>query len=390
LDKNKFRPKLENTKDWYKLIEVGREAGPDKLLELYYRNIASDREKLEFSEEEKSYVISSESSRIKTLEDLLEASEVDLEKYEVTRYISNKWDQHSVQMGLVELFQVKAWLHKKYLDKPSTEYLDKWLKSIDSKIKPLKKYKENKKDPVILAIADVHLGGFVEGDRLVPDYNREEIKERFEYIARYVNSLGRPVHVKFLGDMIESFSGKNHKDTWKQIEMHGMEVALEAYDITKTFLGQLDQVQSVDFVGGNHDRVTASRDDDKGGQVVYMIAELLKRTTDIPTRFDEKILTSSHDGVSYIITHGDKRISKMLPSRLILEYGNQEEFNVLLNAHGHEEKIHENSIKFQARQVPPICVPNQYALDNGWSSQSGFTLIMKGDRGGVNVSTISL
>ena len=51
--------------------------------------------------------------RIKTLEQLLEAADVDLDTWYVERHIINKWESFSIKFGLTELFQVKAWLKRK-------------------------------------------------------------------------------------------------------------------------------------------------------------------------------------------------------------------------------------------------------------------------------------
>lgn len=385
-----FRPRLPDTESWLRLIEYGREHGPKEILERFLRTFNNSKEQTEFKEEGLDYVISSESERIKTLEDLLEHSEVDTDRFEVKRYITNKWDQHSVDKGLVELYQVKAWLMNKYLNKPDASFYDKWLKGLERIVEPISVRSTSTDKPIVVTIADLHVGAVVEGERLIPDYNVTEVKDRLAYVASVVNGYERPVHLKFLGDFIESFTGKNHKDTWKQIELHGMEAALTAYDTIWEFIQQINDVLDVDIVGGNHDRISSSNEDDKSGQVAYLISELLRRFTDLPVRYEARIMTCEHDGVCFVLTHGDKRITKAQPSQLILEYGNQNMFNVMLNAHGHEELIHKNSVKFQARQVPPIFVPNKYALDNGWTSHSGFTVIESSERGGVNIQTYTV
>jgi transposase-like protein len=46
--------------------------------------------------------------RVRTLEDLLEVLEVDLEEWRVARFRGNAWEQHSVKKGLQTLLQVRA------------------------------------------------------------------------------------------------------------------------------------------------------------------------------------------------------------------------------------------------------------------------------------------
>src|SRR5690554_4619474 len=119
-----FRPRLPHDNDWATLIDQAREHGPKEVLDRFFRTFNSSKEEIEFSSD---YVLRSQSERIKTLDDLLTVSEVDKDQFEVTRYLVNKYDQHSVEKGLVELFQVKAWLNKKYLDKPDANYYSDWL-----------------------------------------------------------------------------------------------------------------------------------------------------------------------------------------------------------------------------------------------------------------------
>lgn len=386
-----FRPRLPNTDSWIELVETAREYGAKEVLNRFLRTYNNSKESIDRSEDGTDYIVSSQSERIKTLDDLIEATDIDIDQYEIYRYISNKYDQHSVEKGLVELFQVKAWMKKKYLDKPDASYYNKWLEGLEKIVPKVEIESGHSPDkPVMLAIADMHCGALIEGDHLTPDYNVGVLRERLDYIAGVVNTQGRPVHVAILGDFIESFSGMSHKDTWKQIELHGMEVALTVYDLTSEFLQKLNDVRSVSIIGGNHDRITASNEEDKQGQVAYLIAEMLRRFTNMDVSFDPRILSKRIDNVQYILTHGDKKISKKQPADMILEYGDQELFNVMLNAHGHEELIHKNSVKFQARQIPPIVVGGEYSRDLGVSANSGFTLIERSDRAGVNVQTISL
>ncbi|HSH25137.1 MAG TPA: hypothetical protein VLA13_06330, partial [Massilibacterium sp.] len=134
----------------------------------------------------------------------------------------------------------------------------------------------------------------------------------------------------------------------------------------------------VEIVGGNHDRISSSNQDDKEGQVAYLISGMLERLgKGIDTNFDPLLLTSNHDGIQYICTHGDKRISKKDANQMVLEYGDQSCFNVMLTAHRHDEKIIENTIKFKSIQIPAVCSPNNYAVRNGWTSSSGFVILEK-------------
>lgn len=395
---NKFRPRLPETPSWEALIEHAREYGAKEVLNIflkYYKG--TDDTKIEESNKGRDYVITSDSKRIKTLDQLLDTCKVDLNQYAVERKVINKWDQTQKgvdgQPVIVEQFQVKAFLKKLYIDTPDEDFFKKWL---DNKflpyIVPVEVDKVEYGNDVVVSLADLHIGGVVQ-EKGFPKYDVQEAKDRLAYIAHVVNTKfpNRNVHLKFLGDFIESFTGKNHKDTWEQIEIHGAKVALLTADILKEFILMVNNVHSVDVVGGNHDRVTAANDDDTSSQVAELLTGMLERMIgNIPFRYDRRILTSVHDDICYLITHGDKRITKMEPAKMVLEYGDQNLFNLMLNAHGHSELIHDSSIRYQARQIPPVTVPNRYALDIGKSSPSGFVITEKSPRSGVEVYTYSL
>lgn len=384
-----FRPKLDKEQEstWKSLVGIAREHGPDVVLDRFLRTLNGSKELIEISDD---YVIRSESERIKTLEQLLEASDVDIDQFDIERYIVNKYDQHSVEKGLVELFQVKAWLKKKYLDKPNMDYYRNWVNDlhIDHSTFDIA---HNPEKPIVVAIADLHIGAFIEGNTLHKDYNIEVCRQKLAYIAGILSQQQRPVVIKFLGDYIESFSGKNHKDTWKQIEMHGMEVALLAFDVIREFLDQIYGLVEVDMVSGNHDRVSADNEEDKQGQVGFLISELLDRFTNVPVTYHSDIITKVHDDVCYIMSHGHKRFSKMLPSEMVMNYGDQNLFNVMITGHGHQEKILHNSIKYQCRQIPAIIPANDYAKSLGASSMQGFTIFERNNfTNQVNVFTYSV
>lgn len=390
-NEDRYSPSLQgNLEAWKKIIEITRTYGEEKTADRLASTF-SGKQQLELKEQGLDYIISSESDRVKTLEALLKETDVDLDEFNVERYITNKWDQNSVQGGLVELYQVKAWLKRKYLEKPDPKWLENWIDQTFKFEQHYLTYHVNSKTPIVLALADLHTGGYSEGDELIPDYNIEEVRERLDYIAQVVNAYQRPVHVKILGDLIESFTGLNHNDTWKQIEKHGMEVAVIAYDLIYEFLSKLKYFRTLDMIGGNHDRITQSFGGDKQGQVAYLVHEMLKRKIDdLSSRFSPILLNAVHDDVSYILSHGDKRISKSDASELILKYGKQEMYNVLLHAHGHEEQVTKNTRNLRVHQIPPVCPPNQYAVENGYNGASGFVIIEPNKFGRVDIMTKGL
>jgi len=391
---DRYSPSLTgNIEAWERLVDLGREHGSADILQRALRTFNNEKQQLDVKQDGTDYIISSESERVKTKEDLIAESGIDEAEYNIYRYITNKWDQHSVERGLVELYQVKLWMERLYPQKPDPEWLDNWMNKLSKKTNFEKPILDTPKPgkPLILALADLHTGGFSEGEVLIPDYNVEEVRKRLHYIAEVVNDYDRPVHIKLLGDLIESFTGKNHKNTWKQIELHGMEAALVAYDILREFILKLKNFASIEIIGGNHDRISSHWAEDKQGQVAYLVEGLLSRHIDnIDSQFSPILINSVHDDISYIVSHGDKKISKKDSSELVLKHGKQDLYNVLLHAHGHEEKVMKNTRKLRVHQIPPVCTPNQYAVESGYDGASGFVLVESNKFGRVDIVTKGL
>ncbi len=94
--------------------------------------------------------------RVKTLEDLLEAGEVDLEKWYVDTYTQNSWEQNSSEHGLVTLFQVKAKLNRRA---PVS------VKRVSALPKPIKRAKGRKKKLETALFMPDTQHGFIWGDK---------------------------------------------------------------------------------------------------------------------------------------------------------------------------------------------------------------------------------
>jgi UDP-2,3-diacylglucosamine pyrophosphatase LpxH len=369
--------------------------------EIKYANDETNRgiykgDKLEKINGKRGFEVASESLRIKTLDQLIETGEIDTDIWGIDSYRENSWEgffkKPDGSVGIVQLFQVRAQVVRKHFEKPDPEYYQKWFEEWNKDVKKAKfKTVKSGKDVVVI-IGDLHNGALIEGEGFVPDYNMKECEARLMYIADYVNRKypGRPVRIVFLGDFIESFTGNNKPNTWKQIESHGAELVLSTTETLKKFFYAIDRLVDVFFIGGNHDRITDKKEQDSRGQVAQLIAGTFTNFTNLKIHFHHRVLNPTIDKVKYIFTHGDKRITKMLPSKLIMEYGDQRLFNVMVNAHNHQEQVHDDSIRYTSFGIPSVVVPNDYALDNGWSSMSGFAVCERGERGFIEKRIVPL
>jgi hypothetical protein len=90
------------------------------------------------------------SHRIKTLDDLIEVSKIDLKEWTIDRHIINKWDvgtKVNDEVIVEELYQVKVWLKKNVEIVDAEKVRNDILKDIKSYSPVVKKlnYKKNKK-----------------------------------------------------------------------------------------------------------------------------------------------------------------------------------------------------------------------------------------------------
>jgi UDP-2,3-diacylglucosamine pyrophosphatase LpxH len=365
-----IRPRLTN--DWAEIIETIRDLGTEEALR---RITGFHSGKVVFNSSDDSVEINTR--RIINLQDLLETANVNQDEWLVDKHVLNKWEVGAKDAEgniVVEpLYQVKAWLKRKGFEAPDDTWTQKWLDRITAPARPKKlPVKEITGKPLIIVIADLHLGRF--GDHFDETYNKDVALQRLLDITT-VLPKDRPIHVFCLGDVIESFTGKNKPDTWKQIEMHGAKVALSAYDILEEFFASIPNFQSCWFVGGNHDRITDSKQDDDDAQVLEIIQGVFERMGAYKTFFDPTIHTITIDGVCYILTHGDKKLSKMTGANFVLEHGSPGIFNCMLYAHYHHKQLIEESPKFTKRIVPPIVSQSKYEYINGWTSNPGFLIL---------------
>lgn len=124
------------------------------------------------------------SPRVLTLEQLLRKCEVSEAEWEVVEHVVNKWDQHSVAAGLVELYQVKARLKRREDTKPLIALLN----TIEAKIKkhaiayPKHSYPKTSGEPHLyeISLVDAHFGKHAWGKETGgDDYDLAIAEQRF-------------------------------------------------------------------------------------------------------------------------------------------------------------------------------------------------------------------
>lgn len=143
------------------------------------------------------------SPRILSLDQLLAASRVDLDIWYVERYVVNKWDQNSDKKGLIELFQVKAWLKRRDDIKLREALALKEDILRDMQLHAphypaihapkLIKYRGERYMQEISPF-DLHVGKLAWGEETGEDYDSKIASERLEHVMEDLLSKAEPFH----------------------------------------------------------------------------------------------------------------------------------------------------------------------------------------------------
>lgn len=242
---------------------------------------------------------------------------------------------------------------------------------------------------IVVTLADLHAGAMVEGLPITRNYNSRILEDYLDRAAKIVNSFNaRNVTIFLMGDMIESFTGLNHKNSWQSMEakMYGSRAYWNAYDLLFWFIDKVHNVKSVLAVPGNHGRGSENKDVDPIGEIELLLFECLKRNLEplgINVDYHPLIISKVIDGINYILSHGDKRVSNTQAPYQINNYGKNELYNLVLSAHEHALEIPKNgdNSKFRRVKVSPFFSGNFYSESNGWTSQPGFEVFTNNGRG---------
>jgi hypothetical protein len=142
---------------------------------------------IQFDEKKKvAELTSARSNRIQTLEDLIEHCDIDLESWEVDRYVVNKWEVGTKIDGLIitePLFQVKAWLKrlnfKKELANIKAEMMNEMRNEAPIYVRYERKDINAKKNLLEINIFDLHFGKLCWGEETGDNYDTKIAEKRF-------------------------------------------------------------------------------------------------------------------------------------------------------------------------------------------------------------------
>ena len=233
----------------------------------------------------------------------------------------------------------------------------------------------------IVHVCDLHVGANIEEERNLPAFNPGVVAKQLMDIAKRVNK-NKPRHVTLVinGDMIETFTGLNHMNSWKNIDErygYGVSAVIKATELLKGFISAVHNVDRVVLISGNHDRVTSNNKEDVKGEVAMWIHHILQETFRkmFPVEWSKDVGSSEIDGCGFVFTHGHLGISKKNPDHIVNQYGFKDVFNLVIMAHLHTRKVLADHFHNRTIHAPSIFTGNDYSKNLGYSSRAGFLYI---------------
>lgn len=255
------------------------------------------------------------------------------------------------------------------------------------KYKP-KGFKKDKEG--VLKWADLHFGAHIRNLVLTKDYDSSILLKGLLESVETTNNFGfKKVHVHINGDLIESFSGLNHINSWMSLDKDeiGSKAVMLCCELLENALSKIDNLGSVKIVAGNHDRLSKNNDEDVKGGAAELIAWGLK-LKGFDVEFHPYIVCHLVEGINHINLHGDKGISKRSTEEILWKYGTKGAFNFIFEAHLHSiiEKlsisqrdkfrtIKDDAIDHRRMHLPSLFTGNYYSETLGFNSNAGYTLI---------------
>lgn len=295
---------------------------------------------------------------------------------------------------------------KDFFEEKTYEEVKEILKEEFSKIIKVESNVVNGNKIANIILADLHLGAYIDGLVNTKNYSIPILIEYLENIVSVTNKLKyKEVNVLFLGDMIESFTGLNHKNSWKGLQkgMIGAEVIKFSVNILhEKLLSKINNLKMIKLVAGNHDRLTSDKDEDTDGGACDLIAFGLQ-LRGYNVEFHSTVISSEIDGINYVLLHGHKGISKKATKDICWDFGKKGIYNVILEGHLHSiiqklsvnlkgkyNIIKDDSVDHIRMNARSLFTGNGYSEDLGYTSNAGFSIITNNGKGLPNINNILL
>lgn len=253
----------------------------------------------------------------------------------------------------------------------------------------------------VIKIADLHLGAYIDNLIRTKDFSIDILAGKLTDAADRINERNySKVHVHILGDLIESFTGLSHKNTWKGLDkaMVGAEaVKLVAKILHTNFLSRIVNLVDIKVVAGNHDRVTSDNKEDVQGDAANLVCWGLE-LMGYEVEFNPLVITHTVDGICHILTHGHHSLSKKSTKQLCWDYGVKGKFNLICEGHLHSiiqklsvsqrdifQTVKDDAVDHRRMNCPSFFTGNFFSESLGYTSESGFVITEDNGKGVPNV-----
>lgn len=299
----------------------------------------------------------------------------------------------------------QQWVQYAKLDDEQLFDLEATREAISQEFNRVYEYKETKfttDKEAALKWADLHFGAHIYNLTKTQDYDSNILLNGLCRSVDETNAFGfKKVHVHINGDLIESFSGLNHINSWMSLNKDetGTNAIKLCCKLLHEAISKINNLGKVLIVAGNHDRTSKRNDEDVKGGAADLIAWGLE-LMGYDVEFDPICTTQIIDGIKHINLHGDKGVSKRGTKDIIWDYGTQGLFNFVFEAHLHSiiqklsvsqakafKTIKDDSIDHRRMHLPPFFTGNYYSESLNYFTNSGYTLVWDNGKGVPNVFT---
>lgn len=261
--------------------------------------------------------------------------------------------------------------------------------------------KDTKNKIGVVKISDLHLGSYVDNLIRTKNFSIDILANKLLEAVNDVNDRNYSiVHVHILGDLIESFTGLSHKNTWKGLDkaMVGAEaVKLVVKILHDNFLSKIVNLGDIKVVAGNHDRTTSDNKEDVQGGAASLACwglELIGYNVE----FNALVITHTIGKITHILTHGHHTLSKRSTKQLCWDYGVQGNYNLICEGHLHSiiqklninqrdtyQTIKDDAVDHRRMNCPSFFTGNFFSESLGYTSESGFVITEDNGKGVPNV-----
>lgn len=228
----------------------------------------------------------------------------------------------------------------------------------------------------IVDFSDLHTGGVLkhalETVKTLP-FDLEILTAYMDKAVSLVNSYNfKKLFVMLPGDLVETFTAFNHKDTWRHVQANQGGIVILAYELIKRTLENLNNVEKVFMVEGNHDRMTSGKEGNSRKGVVEIIAYFLAENSSLDIVYHPWLTAAEIDGCWHMMTHGDHK--PFLKNDFWFRYGKQGIYNVLRTGHYHGFNILRQTNENLHYQCPSIFPGNFFSESIGFDAVPAITV----------------